>query len=63
MKGDDFSILYFPLWITNERHSRYRQIPTFGRSTIRRFDNNTSALKKLAARNYEDALQVLFNSP
>ena len=42
---------------------RYRQIDTFGRSTIRRFDKNMSALKQLAARNYEDALQVLkFNS-
>ena len=38
--------------------NRYRQVETFGRSTIRRFDANTSALKKLAARNYEDALQV-----
>ena len=41
-----------------EFNSRYRQIETFGRSTIRRFDKNMSALKQLAARNYEDALQV-----
>jgi hypothetical protein len=33
-------------------------VPTFGRSTIRRFVNNASAMKKLAARNYEDLLQV-----
>ncbi|KAK7689700.1 hypothetical protein QCA50_007495 [Cerrena zonata] len=38
-------------------NERFRQVPTFGRSKIRRFDNNTSALKKLAARNYEDMLQ------
>lgn len=39
---------------------RYRQVPTFGRSTIRRMSENTSALKQLAARNYEDFLQVCF---
>jgi hypothetical protein len=39
-------------------HSRYRQIPTFGRDTIRRFDANVSAMKKLAARDWEDLLQV-----
>lgn len=33
-------------------------VPTFGRATIRRFVNNASAMKKLAARNYEDLLQV-----
>ncbi|KAJ7067227.1 hypothetical protein C8F01DRAFT_1365364 [Mycena amicta] len=36
---------------------RYRLMPTFGRDTIRRFSNNTSAMKKLAARDYEDILQ------
>ena len=44
--------------LSHTLYVRYRQIETFGRSTIRRFDANTSALKKLAARNYEDALQV-----
>ncbi|KAH9961633.1 hypothetical protein BGW80DRAFT_1181194 [Lactifluus volemus] len=36
---------------------RYRLIPTFGRGTIRRFGRNASALKKMAARDYEDLLQ------
>ncbi|KAG5652335.1 hypothetical protein H0H81_005403 [Sphagnurus paluster] len=36
---------------------RYRQVPTFGHSTIRRFSDNVASLKKLAARNYEDLLQ------
>ncbi|KAJ7101024.1 hypothetical protein C8R43DRAFT_1048129 [Mycena crocata] len=36
---------------------RYRQVPTFGQATIRRFTNNVSAMKKLAARNFEDLLQ------
>ncbi|KAF7326767.1 hypothetical protein MVEN_02595700 [Mycena venus] len=38
-------------------NDRYRQVPTFGRATIRRFTNNVSAMKKLAARNFEDLLQ------
>ena len=39
-------------------YSRFRLVPTFGRSTIRRFSTNASEMKKLAARNYEDLLQV-----
>ena len=39
-------------------NERYRAVPTFGRSTIRQFTENASAMKKLAARNYEDLLQV-----
>ncbi|KAJ7635896.1 hypothetical protein B0H17DRAFT_899754, partial [Mycena rosella] len=38
---------------------RFRQVPTFGRSTIRRFHANVSEMKKLAARNFEDILQCL----
>jgi len=41
-----------------ELNHRYRAVPTFGRSTIRRFGENASSMKKLAARNYEDLLQV-----
>ena len=37
---------------------RFRQIPTFGQFTIRRFHNNVSEMKKLAARDFEDILQV-----
>ena len=33
-------------------------MPTFGPETIRRFSNNTSEMKKLAARDFEDLLQV-----
>ncbi len=40
--------------------SSFRQIPTFGRDTIRRFDKNASAMKKLAARDWEDILQVSY---
>ncbi|KZT12252.1 uncharacterized protein LAESUDRAFT_641648 [Laetiporus sulphureus 93-53] len=40
-------------------NSRFRKVPTFGRDTIRRFDTNVSALKKLAARDYEDILQCV----
>ncbi|KAJ7174906.1 hypothetical protein C8R46DRAFT_1161271 [Mycena filopes] len=38
-------------------NDRYRQVPTFGKATIRRLTNNASAMKKLAARNFEDLLQ------
>lgn len=36
----------------------FRKISTFGRDTIRKFDDNVLALKKMAARNFEDILQV-----
>ncbi|KAJ3524523.1 hypothetical protein NMY22_g10961 [Coprinellus aureogranulatus] len=36
---------------------RYRQVPTFGRDTIRRFPSRVSLLKQMAARNYEDLLR------
>ena len=33
-------------------------MPTFGSSTIHKFSNNASEMKKLAARDFEDLLQV-----
>ncbi|KIJ33763.1 hypothetical protein M422DRAFT_182849, partial [Sphaerobolus stellatus SS14] len=41
----------------HELNQRYRQIPTFGGHTIRRFGDNVSEMKKLAARDFEDILQ------
>ncbi|KAJ8087428.1 hypothetical protein PM082_006258 [Marasmius tenuissimus] len=38
-------------------NSRYRMVPTFGRDTIRKFSVNVSAMKQLAARDFEDLLQ------
>ncbi|KAF6756915.1 hypothetical protein DFP72DRAFT_1066293 [Ephemerocybe angulata] len=38
-------------------NSRFRQTPTFGKDTIRRFRRNVSDLKQMAARDYEDILQ------
>jgi hypothetical protein len=40
-----------------ELNKRYRSVPTFG-DAIRRFHQNASAMKKLAARDFEDLLQV-----
>ena len=37
---------------------RYRNVPTFGRSTIRRFRKKVSELKQMAARDFEDLLRV-----
>ena len=39
-------------------HCRYRAIPSFGRDTIWRFADNCSKMKKMAAHNFEDLLQV-----
>jgi hypothetical protein len=37
--------------------NRFRKMPPFSQA-IRKFTNNVSELKKLAARDYEDLLQV-----
>jgi hypothetical protein len=37
---------------------RFRDIPAFSHAIIRRFTNNVSDMKKLAAWDYEDILQV-----
>jgi hypothetical protein len=42
---------------------RFRLIKPFGKDTIRRFANNASLMKKLAAHNFEDLLQVCSLSP
>ena len=42
-----------------DRWDRYRAIPTFGRGVIRQFSRNAAAMKKLAARDFEDLLQVM----
>jgi hypothetical protein len=36
----------------------YRLVSPFGRSTIRKFSSDVSGMKKLAARDFEDLLQV-----
>ncbi|KAI0715990.1 hypothetical protein C8T65DRAFT_606466 [Cerioporus squamosus] len=40
--------------------ARFSRIPTFGRDTVRRFGPNISAMKKLAARDFEDILQCAY---
>jgi hypothetical protein len=37
---------------------RFRHVPSYGNGVIRKFANNTSEMKKLAARDFEDILQV-----
>jgi ABC-type multidrug transport system fused ATPase/permease subunit len=37
----------------------FRQVPSFGRDGIRRFSANMSEMKRLAARDFEDLLQVI----
>jgi hypothetical protein len=40
------------------KHNRFRHIPSYGNGVVRKFANNTSEMKKLAARDFEDMLQV-----
>jgi hypothetical protein len=44
--------------LTNLNLARFRQVPTFGNGVIRKFANNTSEMKRLAARDFENILQV-----
>ena len=44
--------------LVNELDRRYRMVPTYGGDTIRRFTSNTSEMKRMAARDFEDVLQV-----
>ena len=55
-------MLWLPsyLWVTDNVFS-YRDIPPFGRDTIQKFSNNVSGLKRLAARDFEDILQVCYS--
>ena len=41
--------------------NRFCQVPMFGQFTIWSFHNNVSEMKRLAARDFEDILQVYFN--
>lgn len=47
-------------WLTTRFLNRYRQMPLFSQATIRKFSNNVSEMKKLAARDFEDLLQVKY---
>ncbi|CDO68696.1 hypothetical protein BN946_scf184652.g23 [Trametes cinnabarina] len=40
-------------------NERFRQVPSFGRGTIRRFAHNVSEMKRMAARDFEDILQCI----
>ena len=44
--------------LINSITTRFWTMPTFGSSTIRHFATNASEMKKLAARDFEDLLQV-----
>ena len=50
------------LWsLTMQYLNRYRQMPLFSQATIQRFTNNISEMKKLAAHDFEDLLQVKYH--
>lgn len=56
--GTSLLLLVVIFWCFDNKFCRFREVPTFGRDTIRRFTRNSSELKKMAAWNYEDFLQV-----
>jgi hypothetical protein len=58
MNGELFQVYDFKSVFSLFICCSYRQMPTFGSSTIRKFSNNASEMKKLAARDFEDLLQV-----
>jgi hypothetical protein len=49
---------FFFIFDTDHVKYRFRQVPSYGNGVIRRFANNTSEMKRLAARDFEDILQV-----
>jgi hypothetical protein len=44
---------------SNQQSSRFRSVPAYGRSTIRRFTDNVSDMHQFAASKYEDVLQTI----
>jgi hypothetical protein len=57
MQGE-WELIFQQFHLSRGFMTRFRQIQTFGRDTIRRFSDNVSEMKKLAARDFEDLLQV-----
>jgi len=53
-------INYLSIYETDSLKLRFRHVPSYGNGVIRRFTNNTSEMKKLAARDFEDILQGRF---
>ncbi|KAF7317494.1 hypothetical protein MKEN_00835800 [Mycena kentingensis (nom. inval.)] len=48
-----------PLVVQLDARGTFREIDPFGRMTIRRFHRNTSEMKRMAARDFEDIIQCL----
>ncbi|KAG6884335.1 hypothetical protein C0992_006502, partial [Termitomyces sp. T32_za158] len=49
---------YFDLFVRDIMHEFELGIPPFGRDTIRKFHSDVSAMKSMAARDFEDLVQV-----
>lgn len=58
MNGTCTNFVMLVITPTNQTMSSFRDVPPFGRDTIRKFYRNVSDLKGFAARDYEDVLQV-----
>jgi hypothetical protein len=55
-----FVIHLLYIYNTDSMKLRFCQIPSFGHGVICKFADNTSEMKRLAARDFEDILQVCF---
>jgi hypothetical protein len=53
-----YSLLIRLVQFLTENCCRYRQVSRFGSDVIRKFSSNSSEQKKMAARDFEDLLQV-----
>ncbi|EUC55247.1 hypothetical protein RSOL_104410 [Rhizoctonia solani AG-3 Rhs1AP] len=52
-----FGFNLFIHWQETHTYTRFRQVPTFCNSTIRKFSEDVASLSRLAARDFEDILQ------
>jgi hypothetical protein len=56
--GSSYTVLLFTQ--SDSVKLRFCDVPSYGHGVIRKFVNNTSKMKRLAARDFEDILQVCF---
>jgi hypothetical protein len=56
--GSSYTVLLFTQ--SDSIKLRFRDVPLYGHGVICKFVNNTSEMKRLAARDFKDILQVCF---
>jgi hypothetical protein len=51
-------VILFTQLTSDSTENRFCLVPSYGNGVIRKFANNTSEMKRLTARDFEDILQV-----